>query len=318
MKNLILMLTLLSTPAFAGEIVGNGGDVIACPDKAPVLLDFFEAGAVHGLARRADLTGATPQEIAKATLRDLKRLNPTRARIYERRIDKFEEEASFVAGAELADIPDSHPIVLPNGCKLRQIAIQKPRMLPQDPLYVIDLDLWNALDMAQKAGLIVHEVIYTDAIQYGHTNSRSVRYLNALLHSNRLEKTTGPDFQDFLSTKMRFSTVVEVGIGPYVSMQLLDNPSASWVEGRTDDKLQRNTCAFAGLKPVTYQEVQGSLKKIAMAVNTLIKGDLTEGFGYVFALYSTSAKKVIGYFANKTELYEEDDASRSVWTICKP
>jgi hypothetical protein len=318
MKNLLTMLALLSTPAYAGEIVGNGGDVIACPDKAPVLLDFFEAGAVHGLTRRADLAGGTPQEIAKAALRDLKRLNPTRARIYEQRIARFQEEASFVAGAELADIPDSHPIVLPNGCKLRQIAIQKPRMLPQDPLYVIDLDLWNALDLAQKAGLILHEVIYTDAIRYGHTNSRSVRYLNAVLHSDRLEKTSVPDFQHFLRTKMRFLTMLELGIGSLVSMELLETPDANWVEGRDDSKLQRNTCAFAGLKPVTYQEVQGSLKKIAITQNNLVKGDLSEGFGYVFALYSTSAKKVYGYFANKTELTEEDDASRSVYTLCKP
>lgn len=314
----LLATVILSASAFAGEIVGNGGDVIVCPDKAPVLLDFFEAGAIHGLTRRPDIAGETPEAIAKNALKDLEKINPTRARLYAGRIDRFMNDASFVPNAELADIPDSHPMALPTGCKLKQIAIQKPKMLPQDPLYVIDQDLWNQMAPEQKAGLMVHEVVYTDAIKYGHSNSRSVRYLTALFHSNRLEKTSVADFNEFIRAKMRLFNIVELGVNGIVAMNLLESPDANWAEGRDDSKLQRHTCAYIGMKPVTYQEVQKNLQKLMQLHSAKIKEELSPEFGFVYALYSTAAKKVYGYFVNKTELTEEDDASRAVHTLCKP
>lgn len=320
MKTPILLLAsfLLAGPAFAGEIVGNGGDVIVCPDKAPVLLDFFEAGALHGLTRRADITGETPEAIAKNALRDLLKLNPTRARLYAARIDRFMQEASLVPHAELADIPDSDPMALPNGCKLRQLAIQKPKMLPQDPLYVIDQDIWDTMAPEQKAGLMVHEVVYTDAIRWGQKNSRYVRYLTALIHSSRLEKTSVEDFNEFIRSKMYLFNVVELGVNGLVAMNLLESPDANWAEGRDDSKLQRISCSYIGMKPVTYQEVQSSLKKLMQIHSSRIKEEISGEFGFVYALYSTAAKKVYGYFVNKTELTEEDDASRAVHTLCKP
>jgi hypothetical protein len=36
------LIVLLMNITFAGNEVGNGGDAIICPKKAPVLLDFYE------------------------------------------------------------------------------------------------------------------------------------------------------------------------------------------------------------------------------------------------------------------------------------
>src|SRR5690606_18925272 len=53
--------------------------------------------------------------------------------------------------------------------------------------FLVDKDLWEELDNDNKVALIFHEIIYAEAISYGHLNSLMTRSLNIkLLTSSNL------------------------------------------------------------------------------------------------------------------------------------
>lgn len=98
----------------------------------------------------------------------------------------------------MADIPDSGNIVIPKGCTIEQIANQSAPLYADDPRYIIDQSLWSLLDNQNRAGLILHEIIYREAIELGHDNSVSTRFLNANMSSRKIESMTIADYTRFL------------------------------------------------------------------------------------------------------------------------
>lgn len=171
---------LFTTSAFAnqqlmgGNEVGNGGDVVVCSESIE-LLDFYESRVKNG--SEITVTGATETEIIKTVLAHLKTVDQKRAELFEKEAGKFIERTNFMKGARLTDIPDSHHLFLPSqeGCKIEQIAI----LGKTEKKFLVNLDLWEKLNPMQKAGLIMHEVIYEHFAVLGEKNSIKARSYNS-------------------------------------------------------------------------------------------------------------------------------------------
>lgn len=186
-----------------GRTVGNGGDAVVCEDskqnlQSIELLDFYEGRILKGIV--TDLGGddlSVDQKITLALAR-LQRVSPERAQRYSKDVAHFFEETLFLEDSRLQDIPDTGNIVIPRNCRIAQIANQSAPLYSDDKRYVIDRHLWDALDNTGRAGLILHEVIYKEALELGHQNSVSVRSLNANLCSRRIESMSIQQYTAFL------------------------------------------------------------------------------------------------------------------------
>lgn len=198
---IIFMLIFNTSLVFAGNSGGNGGDVVFCKQtNTAELLDYFEAKALRGLIPDLGSDSIDYMSKAKIALSRLSQLDPKRAKDYANRLNTFLSEARFVPHISLIDIPDSNNIILPVGCTLEQIAIQHPPQFPGDPYYVISKDLWDLLSQDDKAGLILHEIIYRQAIEYGQNNSINSRYYNGVISSSFLKSSSQPDYLRILSS----------------------------------------------------------------------------------------------------------------------
>lgn len=192
MKKIIgIMILLVANFAAAETTVGNGGDLVVCRHqdgsiKSVELLDYFEARELRGI--HADINSAAE------ALDRLKRLSPKRAARYQLAVNEFHSNALFKAGIELTDISDSDHDLLPSGCKVEQLAIQRKPQFPEDKLYLINKDLWDLMSARDQAGLILHEVIYRDTLDAGKTDSRTARYFNSIISSQNMNAVTGKEY----------------------------------------------------------------------------------------------------------------------------
>lgn len=193
MKKLMMIMALTATQliaslAVAETTVGNGGDLVVCRNSqnkitSVELLDYFEARELRGIV--ADIA-STDQAIDR-----LKRLSPKRAERYRAAIADFNANALFKSGVELTDVPDSDHDLLPAGCKIEQLAIQRKPQFPEDKLYLINKDLWDLMSARDQAGLKLHEIIYRDTLDAGKTDSKTARYFNSLISSVDFQQLTG-------------------------------------------------------------------------------------------------------------------------------
>lgn len=171
------------------HIVGNGGDAVVCTEGDKItsveMFDVYEARILRRLS--PDLEAATTPE-GKATLAigRLTRLAPDLAKSLGAAVTTFADNTRFVT-VDLNDIPDQGALYYKPGCAVRQLAMQKAPELPLDKRYVIDQRLWDHLDADGQAALIVHEALYTFALEHGHMNSMIVRYANSLLLSGQID-----------------------------------------------------------------------------------------------------------------------------------
>lgn len=173
------------------------------------LLDFYEGRSLKGI--RVELGPKDlPVEIKiSQALNRLERVSAGRAANYRRQVESFFQETLFLEDASLIDIPDSDHIVLPRNCKIQQIANQSQPLYLEDPRFVIDKVLWDQLDNDNRAGLILHEIIYRETLSLGHTNSIAARLLNSNITSQRIESMTVADFTTFLRGLEFFTTQIQ-------------------------------------------------------------------------------------------------------------
>ncbi|MEZ4752175.1 MAG: hypothetical protein R3B54_16535 [Bdellovibrionota bacterium] len=185
-------------PLLAGNESGNGGDVVYCEATraTATLLDFFEASVLTPqLAYELGEASLSPVEKARIAVQRLERVDPKRAARYADQIEKFESNVRWVRGVELPDIPDSGYVPIdPVHCKIKQIAIRKPPLSPEHKLYTINEDLHDLLDNDNRAGLMLHEIIYGELYDRGQKNSIKARYFTALISSSYLESLSQEDY----------------------------------------------------------------------------------------------------------------------------
>jgi len=189
--------------AMAGHEVGNGGIVVACRDnqgqiQSVELFDYYEARELRGIHIDLGSPGFNVERKTKIALDRLARFSPLRAQTYAEQIKSFPTEARFLKGAEIPPLSDAGDVFLPRGCQIEQIVIQKEPRFPGDPRYLVNQDLWDKMDSANLAGLLLHEVIYREGIQFGHQTSIASRYFNSIISSQEFDKLTMKSFIELL------------------------------------------------------------------------------------------------------------------------
>jgi hypothetical protein len=192
-----LLSALLLSPAswaVGGDWVGNGGDLIRCWRPAEhkfdyELLDYYEGRFFRGLQLDLGPNNASFDDKVHYALQRLAKKNPTRAALYGSWYKTFFTDTRFFMDGRILQIPDTGPLVIPEGCTVQQIAAQLPddQILPGDYRYTIDLDLWNDISEDTRAGLILHELVYREAIGNHQTNSKRVRYFNQYISASAFE-----------------------------------------------------------------------------------------------------------------------------------
>jgi hypothetical protein len=209
MRQFLPSILWIATAAWAssGNSVGNGGDVVVCRDaqnriSSVEVYDIVEAAKLRNLPMDIRPAGRIflrdwDQKIT-VPLERLRRLSPLRAAEYAKQAQTFLENSRFVRNVDLTDIPDSDHALVPRGCHIEQIVIRKDPTFVDDRLYLVNEDLWEKLDEENKAILVMHELIYGEALAYGATDSRAARYLNSLIFSKRIDVMTQKDWFDAL------------------------------------------------------------------------------------------------------------------------
>jgi hypothetical protein len=186
-------------PTLAGGVeIGNGGDMVVCEtpylsldNRSVDLLDYFEARSIRNWTLDIGTLGTTADEMIQNVLARLSAIDPDRAQRLSAFVGTFWEEADIVPNVYLPNLPDDGPVALPGpDCRVEQLAIHQTPNLPGEKRYIISENLWTGLSEAARAGLVLHEVIYRDARESGHTTSGRSRYLTGLYSSTAMSSMT--------------------------------------------------------------------------------------------------------------------------------
>lgn len=225
----------------AGKEVGNGGNSVVCRDPktnailpGTELLDYYEAKKYSSSEFDIDL-GDPSLGVRDKVILALKRLtkvDPLRASMYAATAADFldgiekttlhpedKDSSVIIDDIQLFSIPDSNHPSWPLGCKVEQTAIRPKRAYWKDKILLISKPIWDSLDNDGKAGLVLHETVYAEAVANGQLDSDGSRYLNAIISSNKISKITPLDYAKVLATA-RFDWLVTIGggdaaIGPH-------------------------------------------------------------------------------------------------------
>ena len=217
MKTILLMgLLALNANGFAGE-KGNGGDVVVCFGSRDIkitekvkadlkngiypytpeiitfiesvrLLDFYEYG------NEAELVNG-PGDF-KAILNErfdtIHRLSFSYGLELKRRYEKLQ----FDSYRSLPQVYDEKILPnLPENCLIAQVAIQNSASW----VVLIDSVLFNMMDETNKAGLILHESLYSLAIQFNQTDSYFTRRVNNKVFNQNFGENTAAQIFDLFS-----------------------------------------------------------------------------------------------------------------------
>ncbi len=193
----------------AGTFVGNGGDVVVCRHSisqeitSAEVLDLYEGRVHYGLRPQA-LRGLSVEETLQFFFH----------RTYKyglhipgsgKDLEHFYNQANFLKGTVLVDMPDSWHLSFPKNCKVEQIVIQINPSRKFEKRYTVNQDLWDYLDNFNKAALVFHELLYKHKIEKtddaSKINSRDVRYMVAVTASNKVKEAfeSAADYLDFLT-----------------------------------------------------------------------------------------------------------------------
>lgn len=192
MRRLTLIATVLfcANIAFAsGTTVGNGGNVIVCQDgngrvSSVQLLDYFELQQ-NGAALQLNPALRSYPKMLNDLFKRWQKVAPKRMKQYSQWLQDFPNDSGMYAGVQIQPTEDTGVISIPKGCSIQPAAFQRPEveLLPGVKRYTISKDLWDLMPEVQKAGLVLHELIYREAIQAAHTTSFATRYFNGYLSS---------------------------------------------------------------------------------------------------------------------------------------
>jgi hypothetical protein len=202
MKIHILLLcafALSPISAFAIQYVGNGGNIVQCTTAdgktTYEVLDSFESRLLR--KKPLILNEGDPKTVAEAAVSELKELSPQRMRLYLQNLASFESE-SELTDAMLTPLEDAKYTAIPKNCRVLQAVIQQDFATPENKRYFIQKSNWEKLESTQKAVLMLHEIVYREALSAGQTNSIGARALVGLLISGEIRKLSPSEFAQTL------------------------------------------------------------------------------------------------------------------------
>ena len=162
-------------PSRHGVISGGGGRSVVCRNqdgsiKSAEVLDLYEARVQYGLPLL--MTGVDYRDIYANVLASLgEGRGPNFAHSLLSSAHYIDLQKRILPnGVALHEIDDSKEVLIPNGCKVEQLAnyIDASQIL-------FNGEIWNALDETNKAALIAHETIYLYFRDHGAANSIHAR-----------------------------------------------------------------------------------------------------------------------------------------------
>ena len=201
----VFLFLLFARAAFAGHEFGNGGGVVVCRRpilktiKSVELLDFYEARTIRNTQIDLGDTKKDWKSLVQLVIERVRPRSELRYQLYKKWFSSFESEALFLKNADFTQVSDTAHIAVPRGCQFEQAAVQKTPEFRGDPRYYISADIWAHMNDTQRAGLVLHEIIYREALGYGHTYSSRVRYFLGKLASNEIAKMNDLEFVKLLN-----------------------------------------------------------------------------------------------------------------------
>ncbi|MGZ3662774.1 MAG: hypothetical protein ACXVCK_21940, partial [Bdellovibrionota bacterium] len=179
-----LAIALFSLPAFAGQ-ESHGGNVLLCPGKEPVVLDYYNAmlPAPNDPAPNVEqIEGMSTQKVIRLLGNKLGSSSLGIA---------FEEARYLIGNIDLWALADNlvdvhdqnleYPV--PSGCTLKQAAVR------QGTGVLIDSEVAKAISPAQLGILVVHELLFYMAAQNGQMDSSGVRAAMRILMRKNVDYT---------------------------------------------------------------------------------------------------------------------------------
>ncbi len=188
-----LILTFVSHQAWAG-FGAHGGEGVVCrhPSTQKIqslrLLDHYEGVTMINTSLEMGSSNSTYTEKIRYVLARLAQIDPISAERLQARADAFEANMQLLEESQMEKILDSTPLVgAGDGCKIEQFAYQPFPLKPLQKIYMVNHALWDFADSTTKAGLVLHEIIYTDALTLKQTTSDKTRYFNYIISSNYMD-----------------------------------------------------------------------------------------------------------------------------------
>lgn len=177
-----------------GNGVGNGGDVVRCKNDLQIL--DFEESRILSRYKVKTFEEKNYIDIINIVLLGLKRLDPKLSDQYQKTANTLSSRLKYIENAEFRDVPDSFEVALPESCRIEQAAIQQKEA--GKTMIHISKKIWDALDPKNKAGLILHEIIYEHFIVLGDTNSIKARRFTSFLFSEDIKSWSKEKYQEIL------------------------------------------------------------------------------------------------------------------------
>lgn len=188
----------------------GGGNVVVCKDATTGatsvrLLDYYEAAILY-----ADIEpdfqapemgpGKTEMELVEYVLKRMSRVDRERAEDLGVLAKEWFADTKFLNKIVLPGINDHGYIPLEVGCVVEQVAVQNLIPSAKAKKYTVREDLWKQMSLQDRAGLILHEIIYNEILNHPtiDSTSRGTRYVNALVSSPALSKISLAEYERHL------------------------------------------------------------------------------------------------------------------------
>ncbi|MFT6633740.1 MAG: hypothetical protein ACJAS4_003712 [Bacteriovoracaceae bacterium] len=188
MKTLITIITVISSISFAlaaGGVDGGGGNAVVCRDNqknilTAKMLDLYEGEVLHGLTYEdleEDDRNVNLDNELKELLENIYGKESSQSPYWMFKSIK-ENFKLLPKGVALKPISDSGHIIIPDGCKIEQVA----NFYNMTNIYIVS-DIYNAFTPLDKLALILHEAIYLQERESFVKDSRYTRRVVAHLLS---------------------------------------------------------------------------------------------------------------------------------------
>lgn len=193
------------TETGGGSNVGNGGSGIVCRTGNAItrieLFDFYEAKILRGWEPSLAYTPDASKTIFEQALDTAqfmvdtrwKSTDPVMATYLTERLKSLPSEVIFVDQPMPLQDDVAAVINAPTGCRREQIAIASEPYLAQRR-YTVRKNYFEHPNFSNldRAGLILHELLYRLTSSNGAKTSRGVRYINAVLFADQQSETLAP------------------------------------------------------------------------------------------------------------------------------
>lgn len=177
---------ILMSSSFAGPITSGGGYSVVCRDTRGAilkaeLLDLYEAKhkfGFHLVESKNDVKEDYKQAFDRIT-KSVTHIDPFPMSQIDSAYDWFFKIAQFLPAVSPINDIGNHP-PLPIDCKLEQVAI----FFDLNYEVQVNLEIWDHFDSLNRAGLIIHELLYRQNRELRDLTSENTRATVSCMFSN--------------------------------------------------------------------------------------------------------------------------------------